>query len=332
MTGRLHHLWAALLPLVLVGCGADEGPRDGRPAAPTNVSVSAEHGIVTVAWEHDGVDTKGYRVSRQTVTGSAAFGPLAEVLGEVGPEARAYLDATVEIGVAYSYSVAALGEASASDAATTTEAVTAGSGVSVSVGTYMVPLYDQPELAVGLFTYLSQEEIAEVSGPSITVTGPPGWNDDQPVSFGVPLAFFEAGFGWFTMGQAVAGPYTFEVDTGAETFTRTATLPSLDTLPYPTGVTVESHSPTVVVGSWDAHPEAVSYTAALFAGTYDAPTQVAFAHTAATEHTLSGLQLEPGQYFLAVYAYPVDRTAPHRLMPPARFDVALDASGYFQVE
>src|SRR5690606_26220057 len=133
-------------------------------------------------------------------------------------------------------------------------------------------------------------------------------------------------------GQAVAGPYTFEVDTGAETFTTTATLTSLDTLPYPTGVTVESHSPTVVVGSWDAHPEAVSYTAALFAGTYDAPTQVAFAHTAATEHTLSGLQLEPGQCFLAVYAYPVDRTAPHRLMPPARFDVALDASGYFQVE
>ena len=122
--------------------------------------MSAEHGIVTVAWEHDGVDTKGYRVSRQTVTGSTAFGPLVEVLGEVGPEARAYMDATVEIGVAYSYSVAALGEASASDAATTTEAVTAGSGVSVSVGTYMVPLYDQPELAVGLFTYLSQEEIA----------------------------------------------------------------------------------------------------------------------------------------------------------------------------
>src|SRR5690606_625611 len=79
MTGRLHHLWAALLPLVLVGCGADEGPRDGRPAAPTNVSVSAEHGIVTVDWEHDGVDTTGHRVSRQPVNGSTAYFSLAEV-------------------------------------------------------------------------------------------------------------------------------------------------------------------------------------------------------------------------------------------------------------
>src|SRR5690606_32585052 len=123
MTGRLHHLWTALLPLVLAGCGADEGPRDGRPAAPTNVSVSVAQG-----W------------------------------GEVRPEDRVEWGARGEIGVAYRYSVAALGEASAADAATTAEAVTAGSGVSGSVGTDMVPLYDQPELAVGLFTYLSQEE------------------------------------------------------------------------------------------------------------------------------------------------------------------------------
>src|SRR5690606_27773581 len=277
-------------------------------------------------------DTKGYRVSRQTVTGCAAFGPLAEVLGEVGREARAYMDATVEIGLAYSYSVAALGEASASDAATTTEAVTAASGVSVSVGTYMVPLYDQPPLAVGLFTYLRQEEIAEVSGPSSTVTGPPGWNDDQPVSFGVPLAFFEAGFGWFTMGQAVAGPYTFEVDTGAETFTTTATLTSRDTLPYPTGVTVESHSPTVAVGRWHARREAVRCRAGRCAGTEDARRQVAVANTAGTEHPLRGQHLEPGPYRLAVCDSPVGRTSPHRRIPPARFDVALYECGLIQVE
>lgn len=323
---------AVLALVALVGCGGGV-PEDGRPAAPADVTTDVEHGIVTVGWAHDGVATSGYRISRSVALGAVLEPQAGLPVGEVGPQARSFADRSAVVGEEYVYEVVAFGPGGASSTAASGATAHVASGVTLRTGTYIHPLMPAPEIAAGMFFYLSPGEVDGIEDTATaTLTGPAGWNGDAPLEFALAPATLAGGFAWVADVPAVVGSYQLTLDTGSAVHTAESTLTSLDTLPLPTGVTVSTADATTVAGSWDVHPDAVSYTASLFRGPHDAPERLEFFYTRGTQHTFTGLSLEPGDYFYSVATYPIDRTDPLRLMPPERFDAALNATGLFQIE
>jgi len=330
---RLRLRSLALLAIILVACGEPQPPVDDKPATPSNVTTTVEHGIITVGWSHDGENTTGYRILRESVGALNLGAQQATQIAEVGAEERSYTDRSAEIGEEYAYRVVAFGPGGASEAGEGQAPVTAASGITMRVGTYMYPLIEDPLLAIGFFVYLSDAEMAAMDAPATaTITGPATWNGDAPLEIQITTTELERGFVWYAPNTAVTGTYEVELDTGTSTHTSTAILDSLETLAYPTGIEVDSFDATSVSGSWDVHPGAVSYTATLYRGLHTSPTLVANAHTVDTQHTFSGLDLEPDDYFFAVYAFEIDRTDPLRLQPPERFDASLNATDLFQIE
>ncbi len=336
---RTRSMASVLLTLFFVAaCSGGEPPSDGKPAAPTNVTATEAHGVVTVSWQHDGAEVDGFRVHRSPSSSQGsnqrASAQQVEQLGEVGSEARSFTDLSAEIGVDYSYSVTAFGTAGESPAASLPGAIAAEPGIAISMGTFVNPLLSVPRLTLALFEHLSAEELADATNVSVTVTGPAGWNNDDSVEFPVDMDVLIDGLQWFTISDAVVGTYEVDlaIDGGDTDYSHTFTLDDLTTLPLPTGLTLGAYDSTSVAASWDAHPSASSYVPQLFKGPHAAPTTVADGVTTSTSYEFTGLALEPGEYFFAVYVMPVDRTAQHRLVPPARFDVSLNATGLFTVE
>lgn len=323
----------ALVAIVLVACGEPQPPVDDKPSAPSDITTSVEHGIITVAWSHDGENTTGYRILRESVGVSNFVSQQATQIAEVGADERSYIDRSAVIGAEYAYQVVAFGPNGASQEGEGQTPVTVDPGITMRVGTYMYPLIEDPLLAVGFFVYLSDAQIAAMEAPATaTIAGPATWNGGAPLAIQLAAEALERGFVWYAPNAAVTGTYQLEVDIGASTYTSTASLDSLETLAYPSGITVDGFDATSVSGSWDAHPDAASYTVTLYRGQHNSPTAVASAHTVDTQHTFSGLDLEPDDYFFAVYVFEIDRTDPLRLQPPERFDASLNATDLFQLE
>lgn len=327
---RLVFLAVVFIAAILTACA---GPGPAGPAAPTEVAATDANGVITVTWTHDGADTSGFRISREAA-GSAAVDSQVRVqaeIGEVGADERTFVDRSAEVGVPYNYSVVAFGPDGASDPVSPSTPVAASSGFAIRVGTYDIPLFEDPDLAIGVFLHLAPSDLNGAADSTLTLTGPEGWNGGAPAVLTISATAVERGHGWYAAGKAVVGDYTAELDTGVAVFTSSATLDSLATVPYPTGVAVTEFDATSVTATWDAHPQAESYSVTVFSGTYQAPTFVKTQHTTATTDTFSGLALEPGSYFVGVYVMPIDRTDTQRLVPPERFDVSLDASGIFEI-
>ncbi len=330
---RTTPILAAALVLVLVACRETQPPADGTPNTPTSVTTAVEHGIVTVSWTHDGEHTSGYRISREPSGGGDLSAQQATQVGEVAASERSFADRSAEVGVGYDYNVVAFGPEGASEPAAAPAPTSVASGVTLRVGTYIFPLIEDPLVVIGVFPYIDPAEIAAMGeSVDVTVTGPEGWNGGAPWTGSFSSSSLAYSFLWTAEVTAVAGTYELEIDTGAFVHTSSASLADLSTLPFPTGVTVEDYDATSVSGSWDAHPDAVSYTATLFQGQHASSLAVENAHTKDTEYTFTGLELEPDDYFFAVYAHIIDRTDTLRIQPPERVDISLDATGLFQIE
>lgn len=323
-------LVSSLALALLVGCGGNP-PEDGLPNRPSNVKAAEADGAITVTWEHDGENTSGYRITRSEAATSSLTRQQAGTVGEVGPDAREFTDLEADVGVKYQYSVVAFGPAGSSSEASLPDTVEVQPGVSLSVGTYIDPI-SQPDLAIALFTYLDPEELPDSGEVSVKITGPSGWNEDSVLDFKVPVDGVKSGLLWYRQEEAIPGTYSLEVDTGSDVYTDSTSLSSTDVIPLPQNVTLGENDADSVAVSWEPHATAASYTVELFSGSHQSPTYVAWDHTHATEYEFTGLALEPGDYFVAVYAMPVDRTVQHRILPPERFDVSLNATGIFQVQ
>ncbi|MCA1789347.1 MAG: hypothetical protein LC667_05665 [Thioalkalivibrio sp.] len=144
MLHRDVRLGLSLVPLLaLIACGGTPTVTGG-PAAPTNVSATPEPEAINVTWDHDGVGVSGFVVDREVASGtSAAVGAAAvvqrlDIVGGIDAQSRSFLDSTVEQGVSYRYSVAAIGTGGTVSASTTQ------AGTSVQAQPAVVMTCDDP--------------------------------------------------------------------------------------------------------------------------------------------------------------------------------------------
>lgn len=314
------------LAVMLAACGSAPGTQG--PGALTELVGSEAHGIVTLAWVHDGALTSGYRVIRRDVPASGA-----QTQVELGADARSFSDHDAEVGQSYSYTVVPLGAGGQAPSGTARSVtVTVQPGLTMVAGHYVWTGGGQASAAFGFFFYFPRSDWPVASAP-YTLSGPPGWNDDQPWTGTFQRDHFQGGFTWFAVasGPAVPGSYQLEVELVDGLLVASSELAEADDVPRLEGLSLLSSSATTVAVAWDAYPGAQSYVVTLFAGTPGTATTVLSRRVSGTSATLDDLGLAPGAYFVAVSSYAFDGLQPGRSLPPQRFDVAEAATEVFEV-
>ena len=327
-----------IIGLILVACGGPGGdPTTGPPAAPGDVTVTQQDGYINVTWSHDGARVTGFRVTRSdaaTTTSGTVARTDDEAVFELGAQARSMNDTSVQPGRSYTYAVTALGTGDDTSAAAQPAApVAVEPGFTLVTGTYAASFVDGPASALGMFFYLPDDQPFDTQ-PSVTITGPMGWNDDEPWVSTPPIAWVRDGFVWTVAGfaPAVVGTYSAELSVDGDTYTSSSDLTSLDMVDLVIGVTLEETERTLVRVSFDSHPTAASYVATVYEGAGVNAANVGFSASLASPIQIDDLDLAPGDHFVVVTAYPFDRTAPGRLIPPARFDVSVGVTPGFVIE
>lgn len=320
--------------LALAACGGPTDPSVAAPAAPTNVTATPGAGYMTIAWDHDGVGVTGFEVQRTEADGAAVASQALTTIAIVESGDRTHRDGTLDIGVDYEYAVVAVG-ASGSSAATVQSGgpVDVPSGVALSVGTYVNPLFAEPQTAIGIFPYLAASDLPD-EPVEVTFTGPAGWNGGAEYTDTAPVAAFEDGFTWFSPADvpAVSGDYEVTFTLDGASYTAQATADAGDVLPAATDITTADATTAGMAVSWSSVPGASSYLPALFASPYvTGADAVLGSFTSETSAIMEGLSLVPGEYFMTVYAYNVDRAAPGRPVAPDQLNVSLGASAPFPV-
>lgn len=314
------------LAVLLAACASAPG---GQAPAPLDELVGAdEHGVVALAWVHDGELTSAYRVIRRTLPNAGT-----QTLAELDEGARSFVDHHAEVGASYSYTVVPLGlggQAASGTAQSVT--VTVEPGLTMVAGHYVWTGGGSPTMAFGFFFYFPRSDWPAASAP-YTVSGPPGWNDDQPWTGVFQRDHFRGGFNWFAVpsGPAVPGAYQVEVEMADGLLLASSTLEEVGEVPRLEGLELLASSADAVTVGWDAYPGAQSYVVTLFEGVPGSATTVLSRRVSGTEATLDGLSLTPGEHFVAVSSYAFDGLQPGRSLPPERFDVAEAATEVFAV-
>lgn len=320
---KLTPLVAGLAVLALAACSETGG---GAPAAPTDVAATAGPGYVTVSWSDRADDETGFAVHRDPGATAELSGQQATRIGTTGPDETSFIDHDAELSTTYRYSVAALGADGAASATTAAHTdVVLEPGLDMAVGT--VGRDDgSAGTAFLLYLYLPLGDL-EPGDVTIEIAGPPGWNDDAPTSFTPSAAAFDDG--WVTFSRfaadAAVGSFQVEATAGAATYVGEATLGDASfRFPRATGIAVTRAEPTVVEASWDAVPEAASYTVALWTESYGSLVE-GYIGTTDTSFVFDGLDLTDGAYLVEVNAWPFDQSpgAPPPV-PPAPYGFSYD--------
>jgi hypothetical protein len=158
--------------------------------------------------------------------------------------------------------------------------------------------------------YLSSTESLTDADVTVSVKGPTGWNNNQPIVFENARTEALLNFGWLAFpvlgATAVAGDYTLEVSVKGKTYNISDTLSDATFKLSPPTVTVAGNSSSVEV-SWDVVAGATSYSVGLFRGNYE--TQIAgYSATKASNYGFTNLNLTPGTYLVEVAPSNVDFT------------------------
>ena len=297
---RLYAASGVLAALVVVACGGGGGAVS-VPDAPTNVTATPGPGYVKVEWTHGGDGVESFQVHRDGGMAPQQAGE-AEPYATVGADERSFLDRDVGLGQGYRYSVVAAGSGGTSSAAQQSgQDAVVEPGVDMVLGRWTgLPV---PTTNIGFYLFLEPADWPEAGQENVvTVEGPGGWSE----AFELDRSAFETGFTVVEVPTLLqAGEYTLSVPVGGTTHTASAEFDNLtDWIPLPTNVQFTDVTLDTLDVSWDAVPGASSYVTEVF-GRDELPLGLRFVTGQPASHA-SGLEQEPGGYYLQVSAYAWD--------------------------
>ena len=280
-----------LLALLLVACDTGGGSTTA-PSAPTNVTVTPDPGAITVSWEHDGTNATGFAIYREAVT--PATTTAAAPLAVVDVAVRLFRDESVEAGVSYAYSVAALGAGGRASHPTPHDGAPVAPGeptleLFAYVGTH-VGQRPEPDTFLGYRIRLLRDPDLDVgTNITLTVTGPGAWGTHERVWTEAPT-WRGAMYYSLQLRDAVSGAYEVTATIDGESASNTITVDADIVLPRPTGETVVRSTVDQLALSWDPVPGAAHYSVLLSRAEVGLFHHV---HTANPEADFSSLDLDP---------------------------------------
>lgn len=313
----------------IIACsGPPPEPPDPTPAAPSDVTATPGPGYVTVAWKDNSGNETGFEVYRSSPaqatsqsSGDSSVRPASggftaqqddEPLATLPPDTTSYVDLDVELDTEYGYQVVAVGEDGSSGAAPTTSSASVQPGADLMVGT-VDRVYTEEATGTVFIVYMMFDEsvlLDEEIGAQFTITGPPGWNEDQP--FEVTLAPDSSAFddGFFRINlhsvDSVAGTYTLALVIDGATYEATADLTDITyRVGRPSDIDVSvSADESAITASWTSPSDAVTTYTSIHTANWGA--MLLRGPVEGTTKTYSGLDLADGQYLFDVMNVNVD--------------------------
>jgi hypothetical protein len=191
-----------------------------------------------------------------------------------------------------------------------------------------------PGLSV-MLTY-NLREVPPDNEIDIVITGPAGWNGDEPIT--TTATFVSTGRKWSwrnifrgSDGEYLtveSGTYTVEAHFNGRTYTRQLTVDSSDRLATVENLDIGA-SETEVTINWDPVPSAQSYQVELYSVDDSMPRGTYSTVVTSSSHTFSDLALQiDGDYYVAVQAMTADFTVTSPEVPEGQFNMSFAASSF----
>lgn len=324
--------WLLAIPILALLTACSQGPTAAPPSAPTDLATEVGPGYITVSWTDTSSDETGFLLYRDDAAGIRS--QQADPLVELPADTTSYVDHTAVPGRSYRYSVAAeSGGGTSSAAPHAGDPVAVETGVELVAGTYNI--LDRFNLSAFLYYVVLPPGTVLQASETFTITGPPGWNDDEVAVSEIDRALVERG--WIVdldVATPVSGTYTIEVTIDGINYSDEVTLDADSTMPAPTDVMPTAVSTGEVSASWSSVSDARSYRFFLREDpdVFSSPL-LGDTFVTGTGGTIGGLDLAPGAYQVEVTAYPIDWTVPdgERPLHPGVFDIAYGESELFAV-
>ncbi len=133
-----------------------------------------------------------------------------------------------------------------------------------SIGTYNV---GEGNLGTSIHTAAYEFPTSLNEELQIAITGPSNWNNNGILTDN--FSIIDGGlWSWIATESIspITGKYTFTTTIEGKVYTDTATLNSLDTLQQTKNINLNDTSPTTIVISWDAVPNAKQYLIGIYEG------------------------------------------------------------------
>ena len=252
-----------ILGLGVAGCGGTSSSQP--PVAPKGVTSVPGPGYVSVSWQDASDDETGFEIYREAIAGAtarqdaSAAAAAGTKVGTATANATSFVDLDVELEQAYAYSVLAVNAAGASTGAAAASSATVPIGIDLMVGTNNRRWSPDTNGTIFVVYFMFPESLladeTEVIG--VTISGPAGWNDDEPFSYECAAHDCDRDEGFSSVSSnsitAVSGTYDVTVTAAGQTYAASAELADASfKLPSPTDITVTGVSSTGATVAWSA--------------------------------------------------------------------------------
>ncbi len=294
--------------LLLAACGGTT-TEPQIPSAPTDVTATAGPGYITITWKDNSDNETGFSVYRDDGSSASLNTQAATKLKDVAANTTEFIDTDIELAKNYRYSVVAKGSEGNSAQTDLSKVTQVPEGVDLMVGTLnrrWDP--DSPVTGTVIMVYVTFPE-SVMEDPSIdmsaTITGPAGWNNNNPVEFPLEVDGFTRTNGYTIFNgnttDSVNGTYRIEVKVGSKTYKASVELKDKGfKIPFPKNIKITSSAKNSVTATWDATPGALGYWIRLWKGEYQEAVTDYLNANSETTFTFKNLNLEDGVYQVEV--------------------------------
>jgi hypothetical protein len=317
---KLLYPFTALV-LLLAACGE---PVQSKPSAPSTVLALSGTAFTSVTWQDKSKNEDAFVIYRDTLSDTNVVTESRVKMAEVDPNSSRFEDKTVAPDERYIYYVVARNTLGDSDSVRQAgEAVRVRPAFEVVVGSATSSDWRFPGVLTAYLLLVNEDSAKPHGNVAITVTGPSGWNNNQPHVF----TSYVTEFGRDVIRIApttplVSGTYKVSAIVNSQEY-KTETVVSSEATLGVSSVDFKLEG-SVANLNWTSVTGATSYRS--FLGASDI--NVKGERTLGLSSQFSNLNLGPAEYTGRVYAVNYDLTASQIQRPFPQFMVSVSESAF----
>jgi hypothetical protein len=307
------------LVLLLAACGESV---QSKPIAPSTVTASSGKAFTSVTWQDKSKNEDAFVIYRDTLSDTNVVTESLVKIAEVAADSSRFEDKTASSSARYLYYVTAKNAVGESQSTRQTgEAVRVRPAFEVMVGSGTSSDWRFPGVLTAYLLLINEDSAKPQSNVTVTVTGPAGWNNNQPHVF----TSYITEFGRDVLRVApttplVSGTYKATAIVNGQEYV-TESVVSSEAMLEVSSVDFQLEN-NVADLNWTSVVGATSYRS--FLGASDI--NVKGERTLRVSSQFSNLSLAPAEYTGRVYALNYDATATQIQRPFPQLMVSMSES------